>query len=488
MEKELVRFGENTETLASPFILVLVAIGIVLILVLPRRHVLPVMIFLGLGIPYSQRLVIFDLDFTMLRLVLLFAWLRVVSLFVHRKEDESGLRFIGIDRAVILWCVGGTITFTLLWMDTQALVSRIGYYFYTTFGSYLLLRLLIRGKADVTRAAGAVMCVTVMIAVVMAGEKATGYNYLMSAPAEIRDGVVRAQGPFAHPILAGTFGGTVLPICFWIWSQRSRGRWLAILGMFASTVTVVASASSTAIMTYVAGVAAMLAWPLRRRMRQVRWGVVLILVVLHNVMKAPVWSLIGRIDLTGASASYHRYMLVDQLIWRFPEWALLGVKSTNAWGVNLWDTANQFVEAGTTGGLVTLVAFLMIITRSFRAIGVCRKAREEGGGDQWGVWCLGAAMFAHVVGFLGVSYFDQTILSYLLVLAMIAGLFGEISRESIATSPAHGSAQSAEGPSSSGFMRPFARGVHGFRDLEPVAHQEARYAPLPDPGRGTGPA
>ena len=40
--------------------------------------------------------------------------------------------------------------------------------------------------------------------------------------------------------------------------------------------------------------------PLRRHLRLIRWSVLLIWVSVHMVMKAPVWALLARIDLTGS--------------------------------------------------------------------------------------------------------------------------------------------------------------------------------------------
>jgi hypothetical protein len=85
-------------------------------------------------------------------------------------------------------------------------------------------------------------------------------------------------------------------------------------------------------MAYVAGVIGFSFWPLRRQMRPVRWVIVVTLVSLHLIMKAPVWALIARADVVGGSSSYHRYELIDAFIRRFDEWWLLGTKHADAWG------------------------------------------------------------------------------------------------------------------------------------------------------------
>jgi hypothetical protein len=207
--------------------------------------------------------------------------------------------------------------------------------------------------------------------------------------------------------------------------RKEGARKFALAGILSSCVIVYTSSTSTALLAGGAGILALCAWPLRQKMRLIRWGTVATLCGLHLVMKAPVWSLVGRIDLVGGSSGYHRYQLIDQFINRFSEWWLLGVKSTNDWGWDLWDTSNMYVEWGTTGGLLTFVAFLAIIWSAFRAVGVYRKIADEKGADQWEIWCLGSAFFAHTVGFIGSTYYDQIIVSWMALLAMIAAFSNE---------------------------------------------------------------
>ena len=114
-----------------------------------------------------------------------------------------------------------------------------------------------------------------------------------------------------------------------------------------------------------AGLLALCLWPAREGMRFLRWGVVLVLVGLHLAMKAPVWALIGRIDLTGGSSGYHRYELINQAILRFQEWWLVGTQTQSNWGWDMWDSINWYVNEGTKGGLLTLTLFVAILVYCF---------------------------------------------------------------------------------------------------------------------------
>jgi len=162
-------------------------------------------------------------------------------------------------------------------------------------------------------------------------------------------------------------------------------------------------------------------WPLRRYLRVFRWTIVLTLVGMHLVMKAPVWALISRIDLAGGSSGYHRFELVNQTILHFREWWLLGEKTTYQWGYNLWDTANTYVETAVTGGLSTLVLLILIIVLSFQALGRMRKSTTDARRARLS-WTLGAVLLAHLVAFVGITYYDQTVLGWYLLLAMICAV------------------------------------------------------------------
>jgi hypothetical protein len=169
-------------------------------------------------------------------------------------------------------------------------------------------------------------------------------------------------------------------------------------------------------------------WPLRKQMRLIRWALSLTLVALHMVMKGPVWSLIARVDLTGSSSSYHRYYLVDNCIRHFSDWWLLGYRYYNDWGWSMWDLCNQFVVAALTGGLVTLVFYIAIFSRSFGAIGTARKHVNGNRGEEWFLWCLGSVLFANVVAHFGINYMAQMMMTLFALLACISVATFEASR------------------------------------------------------------
>jgi hypothetical protein len=248
----------------------------------------------------------------------------------------------------------------------------------------------------------------------LGGARAASYATLLQ-----RDDRFRALGCFGHPILAGTFGAILIPLFVLLWSEAKKYRVLAAVGIVSATVITLTSNSSTPLLAYAGGILALFMWPLRHWMRAIRWGIVVTLVGLHAVMKAPVWHLISRIDVSGGSSSYHRFMLIDQCIRHFGDWWFVGVKSTAEWGWDMWDTANQYVSICDSSGLLPFILFVAIIAYGFKYLGKARKTAADRM-TRFFMWALGSALFATAVAFVGISFWDQTQVVWYALLAAIS--------------------------------------------------------------------
>ncbi len=424
------RFAGGGETQVHPIIVVAMVLAGTLILFMPRKQVMVPFLAAALLIPMDQVLVVGPFHFPMLRLLIAFTW--VPMLLGNRPGGKRIFSngFNGLDKAVILWAGFTVIATVALWRDTAALTNQMGL-LYTVFGLYFVFRSFIRDEEGVRRAIKALAYVSAVIAVIMLMEQFTHRNpYALLGGSRaftretlmVREGGLRALGPFQHPILAGTFGAISLPLYVALWFKDRASRTTALVGMLASTTITLATGSSTPVLTYAAGIFALCMWPFRNQMRVARWALSLGLIGLHLVMKAPVWALIARVDLTGGSSSYHRYMLVDQSIRHFRDWWLIGVKETASWGWDMWDLANQYVAVAATSGLLPLIFFLAILVLGFKYLGRARQAAEAERQQEHFIWAFCAALFANCVAFFGISYFDQTMVSWYLLLAMICAV------------------------------------------------------------------
>jgi hypothetical protein len=421
MHQQIATFGGGSaQTAINPLVAFFVLFTCVAIFSLPRKYVVLPIFLATFLLPMGQVFVIGGLHFRMFRIVIIVAMARTL----WKEVWSSRFRLNSIDKLFIYWILSSVVAFTLLWGESGAFINGMGTLL-SAFGTFFVLRLVCRDAEDIDRTTKAFAIVCAIVAACMLCETFTTKNffYVFGGVPEftiIREGKLRAQGAFEHPILAGTFGATLLPLFMGLWWQNSKAKTIALIGIVSAGVIAVTSGSSTALGAGCAGAGAMFLWPLRKHLRKLRWGLAITLITLHLVMKAPVWALIGRFDVVGGSSGYHRYMLVDNFIRRFGEWWLVGVRDTDHWGWDMWDICNQYVDAGVKGGLVTLVFLIALIVFCFKRLGRARKAAQGDLTSQRRLWSLGATLLANLVGFLGIAYFDQTIVYWYALLAMIS--------------------------------------------------------------------
>ena len=417
------QFGGGVgETLLHPIVLVAMVVSAILILFLPRKYVIVPVVLTSLLVPLAQQIFLGGVHLFVIRIIILVGCLRMLITKMSSQEGLLAGGFNSVDKWFMLWAVFRALATIVLFASSSAVIGECGFLL-DVIGGYFLLRFLIRDYEDISRAAKALVFVALVAAAGMFNEKIHFQNvfgFIGGVPIvpSVRAGSIRAQGPFMHAILAGTFGGTVLPLFFWLW-KVAKSKFLAVIGMISSTVIVLSAASSTAIMAFGAGIFAMCFWPFRKKMRKIRWGILVLLLSLNMVMKAPVWFLIARVDIISGSTSYQRAFLIDQFVRHFGDWWLVGTYQSEDWGADMWDHTNQFVAEGESGGLATLICFIAMISVSFAMIGKARKAIEGDKEKEWMLWILGAALFSHIVGYFGISYFDQTRFAWFLLLAMI---------------------------------------------------------------------
>jgi len=434
MEPEHQRFGGGaTETLLHPLVAVWLLIAVVLILVLPRGKVIVPFLLSFFSIPVGQVVLVGGLHFTVLRILILVGLARMAI----SGGSSSGGAFPGgfntLDRLTVLWAFFGPIIFSIQWMETQAFIAAMGD-LVDGLGCYLVVRFLIPDGEAIRRVVKVLAVVCVIQGAEMISEQFTKLNVfgllggVMLHPT-VRDGVIRSSGVMGC-IYGGVFAGILVPLFLWLWAD-GKSRFLAFVGVAGAVAMVFTSYSSTSYVALAGSLVGLVFWPLRKRMRLVRWGLGVTLVALHLLMKAPVWALIGRIDLTGSSSSYHRYMLTDNCIRHFSEWWLLGTRSYNDWGFDMFDVCNQFVWIAVRGGLLTLGLYLMMYKRGFAAIGDARKQIEGDRKQEWFLWCLGTTLWASVVASLGISFMTHLVGLLLPLAACISVASFEVRRATV---------------------------------------------------------
>ena len=409
------------ESAANPPGLLLTGLMGLLLVILPRRYALAPILILACFMSMGQAIVILDSHFTMIRILVFCGWIRLLV-----RGEIQRLSFNAVDKIVILWMLSGVVLHTLLWLTADEFINRLGMA-YNAIGMYFLFRFLVRDFDDIKRVFKMAAVFIGPLAVAMILEKLSGQNMFavwgdVDPVTAVRDGVLRCQGPFAHPILAGTFGATLVPFFLYLWGEGGQKKFLALLGVVSCGVITITSGSSGPVLAYVGAVAAFSMRPWREYLPIARRVFVGALIVLQLVMKAPVWFVIARIDIFSGSTGYHRAYLIDQAIAHLSEWWLLGTKSIDSWGQDQLhgDITNEYISQGVRGGLLTMVLFIAVIVVCFKIVGRLQAYKDLPIADRRCAWALGAALFAHVLSYLSVSYFDQNLVTWYLLLAMIS--------------------------------------------------------------------
>jgi hypothetical protein len=430
MPPEHLRFGGGAaESALNPLVAIWMLAAIVLILALPRGKAITPFLLAFFTIPVGQVVVLGAFHFTVLRILILAVLARRLT-FPRRDKYPGG--YNGVDQAVILWTISAGIAFFLEFPGKAGAIQMMGSLL-DTLGGYLAVRSLISDDEAVRRTIKTMAAICAILGACMINEQISHINVFglleKAGGVTVRNGEIRS-GASLGCIYAGAFSGVLIPLFFWIWKD-GRSKMIACTGLLGATVMVITSHSSTSSLALMGSAVGLAFWPLRKKMLQVRWGLVCTLVVLHLSMKAPVWALIARIDLTGSSSGDHRYKLVDMTIKHFRDWWLIGTPDFVNWGWDSWDLCNQFVAVALTGGLLTLIFYIAIFTRSFGIIGNARKRVSGDRRQELKLWCFGSTLFATVVAHFGINYMAQLIMGLLPLLACISVVASEAKRATV---------------------------------------------------------
>lgn len=372
-------------------------------------------------------------NFPVIRIILGIGLTRILV----RNERPSGA-MNGMDWVVVTFCCWAVVS-SLFHKDPSAALKFSSGLVYNTAGIYFLVRSLCRSSEEAQHLCIMVAVLLVPVAAEMLLEKATGHN-LFSAfggvpeSPEVRDGAIRAQGPFRHAILAGTVGAVMLP---WVVGVWKRHRAIVCMGVAACLAMIFSSASSGPIMSAVFGIVALCMWKWRHMMCLFRRLAIPAYIVLDLIMKAPAYYLIARIDLTGGSTGWHRARLIESAIEHFGEWWFTGTDYTRHWmatGVG-WsedhtDITNHYLHMGVLGGLPLMLLFILLLGVGFSYVGKTLQAsRDSFLPERFAIWALGASLFAHAATCISVSYFDQSFVFLYLVLGAIGSVWSSMSAE-----------------------------------------------------------
>ena len=157
----------------TPLGLVFTLVMGVLMYVLPRRYAPIPMIMAGCYITFGQMLYVGGLHFSVMRIMILVGWLRVIT----RREFKE-LQFNRIDKALLVWAFASVIMYNIQWQTYDAFINRLGF-LYNALGLYFLFRCLIRNLDEVMHAIKMLAFIMLPFALLMLYEKITGLQPIL---------------------------------------------------------------------------------------------------------------------------------------------------------------------------------------------------------------------------------------------------------------------------------------------------------------------
>jgi hypothetical protein len=413
-------------TLNGPGIAAL-ALGILAVLLLPRRLVAVAFVVIACFMTIGQQLVLGPLSLSIVRLMI------AATLVRAALRTETGLGSpTKLDKSLVVWAFLGTVIYALRVKTTSALVGQLGQS-YDAMGLFFVFRFSIREFDDLHVAIRALAVAMTVLMLLMSVEKITGLNPFAifgGVPERtiVREGYLRAQGPFRHPILAGTLAATSIPLFASLWyGERNRDRLLSVIGTLSSFVIAALTASSSPLIASAVALLSILLWPVRQKTKALWYFFVVGLIALAAVMKAPVWYIMDRVSNLLGGTGWHRARLIDQSIKHFGEWWVAGTSYTAHWmpyqlaiNPDMVDITNQFILEGVSGGILTLCAFVVMIAIAFRTLATASRTVAICPFEARIVWGMWGSLLAHVVTFFSLSYFDQMNVFWYMLLASIS--------------------------------------------------------------------
>jgi len=398
--------------------IIITVILAILTIALPRKYFLATYVLATCFVPADQRVIIMDLDFTVLRILIVAGILRVLI----RNEYEK-ITWNKFDKLLFVWAIVGAAAFIAQQLTISAVIYESGILF-DIVGLYYLFRQRIRSWNDIVPILKLFAVCAVLLAPLTAVEWTTGRNpfiLLGTVRTVLREGRFRCQSSFPHSIMFGVFWANLVPIFI---ALTAANRWKSIywLSVAAAVFMVIATRSSTPYGTLILNLIFLSIFSLRRYGRYIALGLCGLTVALHIVMRAPVWHLLARINIVGGSTGWHRYQTINETIKHFSEWALVGTRSILHWGAGMHDITNQYCLEAIRGGLITLILFVLLLIMAVRTTG--RYSLQNVTSDkQWLAWGICVSIIGHCVSFIGVTYFGQIHMLLYLTFAIVSAMY-----------------------------------------------------------------
>lgn len=397
------------------------------------RHILPAFILLlAMFLPPEARITIADQTLYSYRIAYLLMMPWALSGILRGQ-----LKFYWPDGLVLLGSGWMVVSFVVNSGVAAGLASGVGAALDVIL-PYLVVRMSVRNLRDFRRLLVLLAPVVFVISIVMIMESVTHTRYIRDAgqaifgqlgaaefgsghgariASDIRFGLLRAMGPFSHPILAGLFLASLLPLFYYL---KIRG-WPLAVGYFSGAVSVL-TASSAAVLAIGFFVLTAAYEFVRRRVSFLTWGhftgtLTGVLLFAHFATQNGIISVLVRYTLNPHSGYYRL------LIW---EYGSASVARNPLFGIgyrtidSLWwmgDSIDAYwlalaIRYGLPTPIMIFLAMILIL------VALSRTAKRATGGDKTAI--IGTVVTLVILGVCGftVSYFGGIVMWFYAILAI----------------------------------------------------------------------
>jgi hypothetical protein len=220
-----------------------------------------------------------------------------------------------------------------------------------------------------------------------------------------------------------------------LWAQKNTNKALLIVGIICSIIITVVATTSGALVVLYLEIAVLGCWFVRGFTRWVSWAVLSVILIFGFGFGASAFLYLSRYF---GGTGIHRTELYTSAARHFFDWWLVGTKATVGWTTSHFgatvnyasDITSGYIREATSGGILVMIFFMLMIVYCFNAI---KKAsanpRFSETSHKFLLWTLATSLLGHTFSLLSVSYFDQSIIWFYMLISMIAAISGMPEKE-----------------------------------------------------------
>jgi hypothetical protein len=412
------------------------AIGIlcsILIVVLRPRYALVVYITGLLWFPEYLRFSIGTVDISVGRIMVAILLLRCLL----NDHLRNRFKWIGLDTWVainMIVCVG----IVLVTRPSMASIENRSGFVMDTWLAYLAARFIITDRRTLISVIKCVAIVLVPLTILGCIETFTGWQPFIplrrfipwrqqSPNAEIvkaiRWGLVRAVGPFNHPILFGGGFAIFLPLIYYL---RYEMRPWRILSYVLSATALIGVFTSMSVGPWIMAAVAIFCLAMERYKIWVKPMIIFFVftcVVVELLSNRTFYHVFASYGSMFGGAGWHRAKLIDVAIKHFDQWWLVGCGGKDpGWGYYMgmtWtDVTNEYLAAGVRYGMAGVISLCGILYVAFRGL-ITSYKKVTHPITRSLYWALGSMLFSITVTWTAAHFFGQLVSLFYCLLGVI---------------------------------------------------------------------